>query len=701
MFVGLQLEAPHGWGSLSAGTRYYFCGDRSNEVNGISVPTVLIACFLQSDKRWQSWRVHLCSIPRLEFENALTDRPPKLQQCARQYNLPPWLEEVDDVDFEQIDEHRQSLGGRRLKDSGQVAVASYRKQVEGRLNKIAPAVEIAGEILLAPDPLKRIYQAIKEDKASQVHRVQLWFFAYVLHGQNQWALKRPTHTIGRWSRGANQHKDKKFGRPSLAGSCFGSSAIGLRERILRAYLKRCGPGKTMRSIHRQALREDFGCITVRERDGVDKWFHPANQPFPSYGQFRFVVVQSLGLEHVQNQIYGQARMKAKARVNQGNQTGQYASILEELQVDAYYVADRPKALYSDGPSAPLVVAEAVCVTTGAVVGVGFSLGGETGDAYRSMLFCMAAPKDYVARLYGIPPDMLNWQMQGISSSFTSDRGPAGHRNFAERQEQPFAIKTIAPSYDGQAKASVETTHPKSVKLEGAPSYVLSELNVMAMVKREIFRAVAKNHSKDISNRLSEQAIHDFHSARLVATPHNYWQYLSERMRTHARQISLQEAVRSFWTPVKLAVDRDGVRYRHRHYSSKAMLESPLMKMVGLTKDLEVQAYVLNLVARVIWVDIGGSLMELEATKRVRTDDEDILVPVSQLAETEKLLREVQSRTRESAQAAINRVESDFQEMTGVRWDAGQRKKGTPPKPKGGAAHEAKVIKGNASGRRAA
>lgn len=413
MFVGMQLEAPQGWKSLMAGTRYYFCGDRSDVVDGVSVPTVLIACFLRSGKRWQSWRVQLFMIPRRDFEEALTQRPPLLRQCAHQFNLPPWLEEVDDVDFNRIDEYRQALSGRDLEMAEEVSLGTYRKQVEGRLNKIAPAVEVATEILRAPDPLKKIYRVLKADKASQPHRVQLWFFAFVLHGQNQWALKRPTHTIGRWLRSSEEHKDKKLGRPSLAGTCFGSSTVGMHDRIVDAYLKRCGLAKTMRSIHREALREEFGCTTVKGQDGVDTWVHRANQPFPSYGQFRFVVIQTLGLEKVQTQIYGPARMKVKARVNQGNQTGQYASILEDLQVDAYYVSDRPRAMHSDEPSEPLVVAEAVCVTTGAVVGIGFSLGSETGEAYRSMLFCMAAPKDYMARLYGIPIDKLDWQMQGI------------------------------------------------------------------------------------------------------------------------------------------------------------------------------------------------------------------------------------------------------------------------------------------------
>lgn len=701
MFVGLQLEAPQGWGSLRPRQRYYFCGDRSDEINGVSVPTVLIACFVKTNKRWQDWRVHLFKIPRVDFEEALTQSPAKLKQCKRQYNLPPWLEEVDDVDFDQIDEYRHALAGRDLENKNGASICSYRKQVEGRLNKIAPAIEVATEILRAPDPLKMVYQVLKEDKTCQAHRAQLWFFAFVLHGQNQWALKRPTHTIGRWLRSAEQHKDKKFGRPSLAGTSFGWSTVGMEDRIVRTYLRRSELAKSMRSIHRQALREEFGCITVRDRDGVDTWVHPENQRFPSYGQFRYVVVQALGLEHVQTRLYGQPRMKSKAKVNKNNQTGQYASILEELQVDAYFVTERPKAMYSDEPSAVLAVAEAVCVTTGAVVGIGFSLGSETGEAYRSMLFCMAVPKDYIAQLYGIESENLNWPMQGMSGSLMSDRGPAGHRKIAERLEQQFPIKTIAPSYDGQSKASVETTHPKSIKLEGAPSYVVSDLTVMGLIKREFYQAAAKNHSKDISSRLSEQAIHDFYNARLVATPHCYWQYLSERMRTHARQISIEEAVRSFWTPLKLSVDRDGVKFRHRHYRSNALLESPLMKKVGLTKGLQVQAYVLSLVARTIWVDVDGRLIELVATSHSRVGDEDIIVPISELVETEKLLRVIQSRTREAGQAAVNRYEADFEDLTGVRWNSGQRKRGSPPKPKGSTAHEVKVLKGKTSGRRAA
>ena len=694
MYVGVQIEAPRGWGSFKMATRYYFAGDRLDVIDGITVSTVLIVWFAQSAKRWQSWRVYTMMLSRRDFEQALTDSPPQLRKCGRQFNLPPWLEGVDDVNFDEVEERRHASIGRRSKKNGK-ELRSYRQQVEGRLIKISPAMEISAEILKAPDPLRVIYETVKSDASSHAHRVQVWFFAFLLHGQSEWALKQPTHKNGCWKRDGDDHKNKKFGRPSLAGSCFGWTAVEMRDKIVDCYLRYVDQGITMRSIHRKTLRVDFGCVTVTDENGNDTFIHPQNKPFPSYGQFRYVVVDELTLEFVQTQIYGQARMKSKAAVNVSNQTAQYASILEELQVDAYFLAERPKSVNSDEPTEPLVVAEAVCVTTGAVVGVGFSLGGETGEAYRSMLFCMAVPSEYRARLYGIPPEKLNWKMQGISASFTSDRGPAGHRKFAEHLEQRFPVKTIAPSYTGQAKAPVETTHPKSVQLEGQPTYIVSKLNVIQMMKREILRAAGKNHSKDISPRLSDQAIHDFHTEGRVATPHHYWQYLSDRLRTCARDLSIEEAVRAFWTPIKLPVDADGVRFRHRHYTSTALGESSLMKQVGLTKNLEVQAYVLSLVVRIVWVEVNGRLIEIEATRRVRVGDEEKMITLSEHEATADLLAKLQSKTRTSAQAAVNRVEADFESMTGIPWDAGSRKKGSPPKPSGSVAHEAKVAKGQA------
>lgn len=102
-----------------------------------------------------------------------------------------------------------------------------------------------------------------------------------------------------------------------------------------------------------------------------------------------------------------------------------------------------------------------------------------------------------------------------------------------------------------------------------------------------------------------------------------------------------------------------------------------MKHVGIANNLEVQAYVLSLVVRTIWVHIDDRLIEIEATSRVRVGDEEKMVPLSEYESTAKRLAELRSRTRTSAQAAVNRAEVEFEALTGVAWDAGGRRKGSP------------------------
>lgn len=706
MYVGVQFEAPEGFGSYMKGVRYYFAGDRKEDSEGTPNATVLIVWFAKSNKRWQSWRVHCMTPSRADFEKAFTCIPPKLKVLGKQFNLPVWMEDVDELNFDAIEESRPNpkkvaAGANVVALKAPAIQRSYRQQVQERLRKIAPALEIRAEILQSPDPLKSISAtAYDGDKTKHPHRLQLWFFAYVLHGDSEWALKQPTHRNGLWNRREGKHADSKFGRRSLAGSCFGWSSAGMRMDIVNFYLSKCDEANTMASIHRDYLLK-LGCVSVEDECGLDTWVHPRNEPFPSYGQFRSVVVGELTLEFVQTKLYGQPRLRQKAKTNNGNYTEQYANLLEGVEVDAYYVSERPRSLHTDDPAEALVVAEAVCVTTGAVVGVGFSLGSETGEAYRSMLFCMAAPKNYIARLYGVPPDLLKWIMTGIPAYLISDRGPAGHRKIAARLEQAFPIKAIVPSYEGQSKATGEASHPRDVQLEGAPSYVQSNLNVIQMMKRELMRAAGANHSKDISARLSDQAIHDFLDEGRVATPHHYWEYLSKRLRTSARHLSIEQAVRAFWTPIDLPVGKDGVKLRHRDFTSDAFRSSNFLRQVGRVPDLTIRAYVLSLVVRNIWVEVDGQLMELEATKRVRIGEEDLMVPLSELNQTANKLAKLRSQTRLAANASKGRSEASFEAITGVPWSSGKRKSGTPKRASGTTKHEGIVARGPKPTRKAA
>lgn len=680
MYFGKQFEATQGFGSYQKGVRYYFCGD---EPNG----KVLIVWFAKHKKEW---RTHFLKPIRLEFEIDLAGPSPHLKILERQFHLPPWLIAEEGDNFDELEEYRPSSKKR-----------SYRAQTEERLIKIGPALDIQMEILAAEDPLRLIVAVCRRAGVKENHyRLQNWYFAYVLHADNQWALKRPRGDTGKWSRRDDKHQEQKYGRHHLLGKSYGWPLARIRKRCVASYLARCALNVPMKAIWRSALTKEFGCVVQEDEHKNPQIIHPENKAFPSYGQFRLAVIDELGLENVRKTLYGKAAVRAKATVNEGNYTEQYANILDAVQVDAYAVAERPRAMYSDEPMQALYVAEGVCMTTGAVVGVGFSLGGESGEAYRSLVFCMAAPKEYIAKIYGIPYEDLKWIMRGLSADLRSDRGPGGYTSIVDRLEQKFPFKTIIPSHSGQSNACVESNHPRDVHDQEPASYVLSELNVPQMIKREIYRAVSKNRSKNISPRLSEEAIHYFSDNKLAATPHNYWCYLDGRMRTAAWNVPLEAAVRALWTPTELPVDKDGVKFRHRHYTSTALRKSKLMKKLGTDDKVKVRAYIFSLVFSYVWIEVDGRLSELEATRRVRTDEVDLIVPISEFEDTAQRLAKLNSLTRESANAATADAEKRFEVSTGVAWSAGERRRGSPNKPRGTAAHEAKVAKGR-TGRKAA
>ncbi len=502
--------------------------------------------------------------------------------------------------------------------------------------KIALPLLNKEDILNAEDPLKELAAyayADSEDHTKHPHRLQTWFFAYILHGNELWALKQPTGACGKWSRQDDDHADTKFGRPSLdLGAEHGWPSAPMRLQIEKSYLARCGLGVSMMSIHRDALREDFGCI-VEKVGGKYVIYHPENKPFPSYGQFRAVVISIFKLETVQTTVYGAPRMRSHAVVEEGNYTQQFANILESMEVDAYFVKERPRAMHSNKAMPALGVARGICVNTGAVVGVGFSLGSETADAYRSMLFCAAVPKSYIARLYGIPEKDLHWIMEGLPAAFKSDRGPAGSQHLVADLESRFPMKSITPSYSGQSKASIEASHPRDINLEGPPSYVISDLELPEMVKREIYRAASDNHTSDISSRLSDEMIYIFRQQGRVATPHNYWEVLTQRFRTSAHSMTIPQAVRAFWTPAEFKFDGYGVRYRHRYYTSDEFRNTGVHKQISELTDFKLKGYTLNMVVRYIHVEVKGKLFELEADRRTRIDKEEFFVPLSQLEAT--------------------------------------------------------------------
>lgn len=680
MYIGVQIEAPDGLGSLAAGVRYYYAG--RNEMHGI-----LLIWFHPTDStRWRAATIH---IDEKFFEKELIESPPGLRKCKQQFNLPPAICDLEGLSLK--------AHGNRLDGKG----GTGKDLVEERLSAIMFLLEKEDQILKADQPIKEIAK-ISKITGSKIHPwdLQYWFFAYILHGRSRFSLSPATHRNGTWSRADEAHVNTKFGRPAGKGRRNGWPSLPLRERIIKSYLDRCGTGVSMAEIHRKALTGEFGCLVLPDgRDGREV-IHPRNEPFPSYGQFRYWVTQEFDLSAVQTTRNGKARARRSAIVDGGNTTGRLANFLEAVEVDAYRCNARPLS-YRNETMPELVVARAICVTTGARVGIGFSLGGETKEAYRAMLWSMAVDKKQVAEAYGIPDEHLDWPMIGMCRSLLSDRGPAGQEALIEGLEKRFPIKSITPSYTPEAKPNVESSNPRSFDPEGAPTFVQSDLHVGGMMKQEVLRAAAENRSVSIVERLSPEMVADFHRLALTATPQAFWRYLDERLRSNALNMTLEDATRTFLRATVVKLDKVGVVFNGLQFNSKDFRDSGLHEKLVRRGITELKAYSLSLVGRVLWVQADGRLHQLEPMRRIRFDLEELNVPISELEDLAKKKKILQARTAESCQAAGVELESVVKALTGQFLNDGTRKSAKPGRGKKGQASQESAILKATSMKRAA
>lgn len=680
MHIGVQLETPDGLGSLAAGLRYHYAG--RSEMHGI----LLVWFHPTETTRWRAAAIH---IDEKLLEKELTESPPGIRKCNKQFNLPPSICDLEGLSLEPDTSLSDRKGG------------TGKDYVQARLTAITFLLEKEEQILTADRPLKEIARLSKL-ACSKTHQwdLQYWFFAYILHGRSRWALRPATHQNGTWSRADSAHLNTKFGRPAGEGRRKGWSSLPLRSRIIKSYLDKCGTGIGMAEIYRKALSGEFGCL-VRP-DGCDgrEVFHPKNEPFPSYGQFRYCVEQEFGLSAVQTTRNGKVRARRGALVDGGNTTGRLANFLEAVEVDAYRCNARPLS-YRHETMPELVVARAICVTTGARVGIGFSLGGETKEAYRAMLWSMAVDKKQVAEAYGIPANHLDWPMIGMCRSLLSDRGPAGQEALIEDLEKSFPIKSITPSYTPEAKPNVESSNPRSIDPEGAPTFVQSELHVAGLMKQEVLRAASENRSVSIVERLSPEAIDDFHRFAIPATPQALWRYLDERLRSNALNMTWEDATRTFLRASTVTVDKVGIVFNGLHFNSPHFRDSGLHEKLVRLGIKQLKAYSLSLVGRVLWVQADDRLHELGAMRRIRFDLEELDVPVSELEELARKKKVLRARTAESCQAAGVELESVVKVLTGEALNSGPRKSAKPGRGKKGQARQESAVLKATSMRKAA
>lgn len=666
MLVGTPCLAPEGLGSLRKGVVYYFLANPQRSSN------VTFVSFVEKKSNWEA-QFH--RVPNEIFENGLLDG--SLARQPMQVN-PPWLEHYSGQTLAHI-----STSAGQMK-------ADYEARAIARYSHIAQFVEEIGDFLLLDDPAKAVRKRLRDDGNKQNPvRVILWLCSYLCFGRRLEALLPAFRNAGRWSRIERASTMKKPGRPSLNGKQHGHSAVQLATEIVASYRCYAQHGKPMTEIWRKALTNHFGCKTRKDSDGRREFYHPQGQPFPSYRSYRYHVLKAFGLSQVRGAKLGSNAIRNRESVSEGPFTEFMANLYERTETDAYTCRDIPRHALSGKPAPSLVVTRMVCSTTSMLLGIGFSSGSETSDAYRSMYFSAAVPKSYFGRIFGVTISDEQWPAVGLPMDVVGDRGPhsGDEKMFGPAAISPV-IREITPSYSGQSKAIIESSHPRDSHIDAAPSYLQSDLTTFQMARREIFQLLKDNETSDVSHKLTpEMVVHG-----VIGTPIGMFSYLQARGRTNALPISIQEAVRAYLQPVVFTLDRNGLRMRNQGFKCAALKDHPSLLRSALIESIEIRGFAYPLNIRMAWVEIDGQIEEAHAALRINDNEDQIEITLSELIELDDARKSATRSMPEHKAASASSIEEEYKRQTGLDWDNERRMAGRPasrhdrkdPGPAGGA-----------------
>lgn len=654
MHCGNQLVAPHGWRTLCAGDTYHFFRSRKGRT--------LLLRFVGDQKT--PAQVQLITLPQTDFEAGIEGD--HIQACPEQRSLPPWLTSFENCDLSYID-------GLRIH-----AKKSHASRVEERLLALLPALQQSEAILDADNPNRRLNTIARSCQPVQNEtRYRLWFYTYLCFGRNAWVLLPPFHHSGHHDR--FEHPNSKQGRPSKSfGKHYG---FGCNREVvdtcIRGWLKHSRLKRSMQDTYRRVMIYEFKCQTTKTSFGTEDFIQPEGKPFPTYWQFRYRVLQQFGLSAIQLGIYGEVRHRNRLAATKGAFSEAVANLMERIDADAYNTDQLPKGFIEGSTLPTLSVVVGRDWLSGMKLGIGFSFGAERTSAYRAMLFCMAVPKDFYCSLFGLHIEKKDWPNEGLPGFLTLDRGPGASKKLQADLAERLPIREIASSWAAQSKATIESSHPRSTRLEGAPTYLQSDLTPVQLAKQEIYRILKYNQTADMSARF--QPVGGL--AHVPPNPIGLWKYYDKRFRNDALPMAIADAVRAFLTPIELSVTEEGVWRLEQCYHSEEFRETGLFDKIKQSPQstLTLHGYMLEMAVRHIWVEHDGRLFLLGAKLRLRDDEELLFLSHKELEQWHEARGVVDSAFRPHQQAASAKVMMDFEADVGKSWEAGQVRKGKPKK----------------------
>lgn len=678
MQTGTQLHAPEGFDVLRKNTIYYFLRSDSTRKRALLIEfrhvprtskrsissteksaTPIVAtpdgspeAPLTTISKLGAFKPVLTFLKRHRFEEALDAK--KILPCELQEELPPWFLGMS---IEELQHYSDPRIGRKI---------SHGERIDKLLAHLWPLIQNLDQVLAAelPDALINAHARACNPPQNET-RMRTAFYAYICFGFCRWVLHYKVFNIGRWDR---MGRNRKFGRPSRLNGAdhgYGTNDPEMICKISEGYRKFAGPGQHLSKIYRRTIRSIFGCVVQTDPMGVKYFVHPAGEPFPSLGQFVYRVAQEFPLEIRQIYKYGNTRVRTRLKHSQGRFAESVGNLMERTEQDAY-CCDKVSVGYKAGSHLPaLWVVRTRCIASGMIVGIGFSVGGEAASAYRMALFCEAIGKVKFCRLFGLEIKLVDWPSIGISPHIINDRGP-GSTAKADAADASFrpVIKEAAPSYSGQSKASIETTHPKQVKIEGKPHYMETRLSIPQLAIQEILRVISDNHSLDVSDRLNNDAI----AKQIFPTPVSIWHYLDNKGRNHALTMQFAEAVRAYLTPIELMVLDDAIYFKDQRFNSGALKKSGALQKAHTSGTYKIKGYMLDVCVRHLWVEIDMQLIEVDAMLAIRDGQEPLYISDVELEQIAQIRRDAKLELKLHRLAVQAETDERFEQHTGQPFD---------------------------------
>lgn len=682
--TGTQLLAPHGFLMLERDVVYYFLRSGSQREEVYLVQFVLRNvqdCHGKILRSRSTVIPLLISIGRAQFEDAVERQ--QIVRAEHQHTLPPWLQCLEGINPSHIDRTRSS------------AKKLHSKRIQERLGHLSHLVANLTSVLASDDPIKAINRHARECNPPQNEtRFRLWFFVYVLFGRNPTSLHYSISNIGRWSR--EQMSTKKRGAPSrYRGKEAGYNVDSeMRKKIYDAYRRYASLGEPLTEIYRRSMATVFGCRAVLDANGMRRYHQPRGEAYPSFDQFTYHVDKLVGAQKRKRIAIGRTRERNELLPSEGKFTERVSNLMEVVESDGYYFKEIPRGFIEGSALPPLCMVRMVDLGSGIIAGIGFAFGAERASAYRAATFCAVIDKVRFCALFGIRIEPSQWPSIGVSPCMVADRGPGSTaQGFARDTEFQPAFKEITPSNSGQSKASVETSHPKNLHNKEATNYMQSNLSPIEMIRREIYRVLKDNDTKDVMERITPDLV----NAVRKPSPIGLWNALDSRGRNDAVTMTFDDAVRNYLDQVPVTVRASGVYLLEQRYDSESLRASGLLMRVVSSQSMRMNAYHLDGCVRKIWLEYEGKILELDMQLALRVRDDVTYMSLAELEEWANKKKAIKNEFRIHQHATSSEILDQFKEEVGKEWNSGSRKSGRAKRGSKTAVKEAKeaadVIRG--------